>query len=115
MEALLVWINFLFCAEKENQSAEMVLQEMERQYANIHLVSLVEKHGTKQVHVCMYCLCVCVCVCVCTQVHVCLCVCTQVHVCLCVRVCTCMHMCVNVYVSNSVFVNLLVPLCKGVV
>ena len=27
----------------------MVLQEMERQYANIHLVSLVEKHGTKQV------------------------------------------------------------------
>lgn len=27
----------------------MVLQEMERQYANIHLVTLVEKHGTKQV------------------------------------------------------------------
>ena len=27
----------------------MVLQEMERQYANIHLVALVEKHGTKHV------------------------------------------------------------------
>ena len=52
----------------ENQSAEMVLQEMERQYANIHLVALVEKHGTKQV-------CVCVCVCVCVHVRACVCRC----------------------------------------
>ena len=73
---------YCLCTATENQSAEMVLQEMERQYANIHLVSLVEKHGTKQV-----CVCACVRACVCVYVQV------YVHACTspCVHACNSVH------------------------
>ena len=32
---------------KEDQSAEMVMQQMDQQYAPLHLVSMVSKHGTQ--------------------------------------------------------------------
>ena len=62
----------------------MVLQEMERQYANIHLVSLVEKHGTKQVSHCLDFVCVHVCLCLCVCLYLCKSVCACVHAYVCV-------------------------------
>lgn len=32
---------------KEDQSAEIVMQQMDQQYAPLHLVSMVSKHGTQ--------------------------------------------------------------------
>jgi len=33
---------------KEDQSAEIVMQQMDQQYAPLHLVTMVSKHGTPQ-------------------------------------------------------------------